>query len=110
MSSRESARGPRTAVALGAVGLFVTLVNTVRLFLKAPDHSLVALVVWGVFALWLPVPFVWALRRFRRLRRLGPDAPQTLRDELLSSTAVFLSVGYGTAAFALNVIQVCVMR
>jgi len=109
-STTEGTRDPRTAIAIGAIGLLLTLGSTIRLFAQTDDHSALAVVVWGVFALWLPVPYVWAVRRIRRLARLPSDTPAAVREELHASMVAYLTLGYGTAVFALSVIQMCVSR
>jgi hypothetical protein len=80
----------------GALGLFVTLGDTARLFLRAKDHSTLAIGLWGVWSLALVIPLAWAAREIGR-----PDA-RAHRTVALN----YLVLGYGTAILALRIVEI----
>ena len=77
----------------GIVALIVTMADTIRLFLRAGDYSALALFQWGAWAVWLLVPFAWAIREINRPKPVDPTP--------------YLVFGYGTAGFALRIAEVC---
>ena len=77
----------------GILGLIATMADTVRLFLRAEDHSWLALFQWGVWGVWLFVPLAWTIREFNRPKPVDP--------------VPYLIFGYATAGFALRIAKVC---
>ena len=77
----------------GLLGLIATMAETIRLFLRAGDHSFLALFQWGTWVVWLFVPLAWTIRELNRPRPLDPMP--------------YLVFGYGTAGFALRVAELC---
>ena len=94
----------------GAVGLAVTGADSIRLFLRAGDRSLPALVIWGFWGLVLLAPLASAARQRLRARALEPTLAPVVREELASAAASSLLLGYGTAIFALRVVDLCLRR
>jgi hypothetical protein len=77
----------------GVLGFVGTAADTIRLFLRAPSRSAPALAAWALWCAWLVLPLGWAVRSFKRA---------TIAD-----LAAYLILGYGTAAMALRVLEVC---
>lgn len=77
----------------GVLGLITTMSDTIRLFLRAGDHSSLALFQWGVWVVWLFVPLAWTIRELNRPKPLDP--------------VPYLIFGYVTAGFALRVAELC---
>ena len=90
----------------GALSLLVTLGDTARLFLRAHDHSGVAVGLWGVWSLALVMPLAWAIRdRGRPNVRSGRDVGMG-RDVGWN----YLVLGYGTAILALRIVEISMAR
>ena len=83
----------RLVLTFGVVALIVTLVDTIRLFLRAGNHSWLALFQWGGWVVWLFVPLAWTIREINRPKPIDPTP--------------YLVFGYGTAGFALRIAEVC---
>jgi hypothetical protein len=83
----------------GALSLLVTLGDTARLFLRAHDHSGVAIGVWSVWSLALVMPLAWAIRELRRPNVRTRDVARN-----------YLVLGYGTAILALRIVEISMAR